>query len=199
MNHSNKHCCVLPLESKYLVCINLDLVSILLCFYFHLNEHSKLVILCSANVFKKTSYYQIKVITVTKKPSQILNDDEKLRWINQYARKNKEVLIVFDDMLENKELQKKENKTKENKTIVSELFRRERKLNISLVFISQSYSSVPKGIRLNATHYFIMKIFNKRELQEIPSNYSSNIEFKDFMRSWVFSLKKIVLWNHFRF
>ena len=43
---------------------------------------------------------------MTKKPSQILNDDEKLRWINQYARKNKEVLIVFDDMLENKELQK---------------------------------------------------------------------------------------------
>ena len=51
---------------------------------------------------------------MTKKPSQILNDDEKLRWINQYARKNKEVLIVFDDMLENKELQKK--KTKRNKT-----------------------------------------------------------------------------------
>ena len=116
--------------------------------------------------------------------------------------KNKEVLIVFDDMIENKELQKTKtnrNKTKENRTIVSELFRRERKLNISLVFISQSYSAVPKDITINATHYFIMKIFNKRELQQIPSNHSSNIEFKDFMRSCVFSLKKIILWNHFRF
>ena len=47
---------------------------------------------------------------------------------------------------------------------VTELFLRGRKLNISLVFISQSYFKVPKTIRLNATHYFIMKIPNKREL-----------------------------------
>ena len=110
--------------------------------------------------------------------------------------KNKEVLIVFDDMIKNKELQKKktnQNKTKENRTIVSEFIRRETELNISLVFISQSYSAVPKDIRINATHYFIMKMFNKREFQQIPSNHSSNVEFKDFMRSCVFSLKKILL------
>ena len=49
--------------------------------------------------------------------------------------------------------------------IVTELFLRGRKLNISLVFISQSYFKVPKTIRLNATHYFIMKIPNRSELQ----------------------------------
>ena len=48
---------------------------------------------------------------------------------------------------------------------VAELFLREIKLDISLVFILQSYFKVPKTIRLNATHYFIMKIANKRELQ----------------------------------
>ena len=58
---------------------------------------------------------------------------------------------------------------------------RERKLNILLFFISQSYFKVPKTLRLNATHYFIMKIPNKRELQQIASNHSSDIEFKDFM------------------
>ena len=49
--------------------------------------------------------------------------------------------------------------------IVTELFLRGRKLNTSLVFISQPYFKVPKTIRLNATHYFIIKIPNKRELQ----------------------------------
>ena len=66
--------------------------------------------------------------------------------------------------------------------IITELFLRGRKLNISLVFISQSYFKVPKTIRLNATHYFIMKIPNKRELQQIASNHSSGIDFKDFMK-----------------
>ena len=66
--------------------------------------------------------------------------------------------------------------------IVTELFLRGRKLNISLVFISQSYFKVSKTIRLNATHYFIMKIPNKLELQEIALNYLSDIGFKDFMK-----------------
>ena len=59
--------------------------------------------------------------------------------------------------------------------IVTELFLRGIKLNASLVFISQPYFKVPKTIRLNATHNFIMKIPNKRELQEIASNHSSSI------------------------
>ena len=66
--------------------------------------------------------------------------------------------------------------------IVTELFLRGRKLNISIVFISQSYFKVPKTIRLKATHYFIMKIRNKRKLQQIASNHLSDIEFKDFMK-----------------
>ena len=66
--------------------------------------------------------------------------------------------------------------------IIKELFIRCRKLNISLVFITQSYSSVPKDVRLNAIHYLIMKINNKRQLQNITINHSANIDYQDFMK-----------------
>ena len=66
--------------------------------------------------------------------------------------------------------------------IVRELFIRDRKLNISIVFITQSYFKVPKDVRLNSTHFFIMKIPNKRELQQIALNHTSDIDFKDFMQ-----------------
>ena len=62
------------------------------------------------------------------------------------------------------------------------MFIRGRKLNISIVFITQSYFKVPKDVRLNSTHFFIMKIPNKRELQQIALNHSSDIDFKDFMK-----------------
>ena len=79
--------------------------------------------------------------------------------IDDYNPKRKKKLIVFDDMIAdimtNKEFQ----------AIIKELFIRCRKLNISLVFITQSYFSVPKEVRLNSTHYLIMKIHCKRELQ----------------------------------
>ena len=65
--------------------------------------------------------------------------------------------------------------------IVTELFIRGTKLTISLVFIPQSYFALPKNIRLNSTHYFIMKIPNKGELHQIASNHTSDIDFKDFM------------------
>ena len=90
--------------------------------------------------------------------------------------KKTRVLIVFDDMIADMESNKKLS------PIVTELFLRGRKLNISLVFISQSYFKVPKTIRLSATHYFIMKIPSKRELQLIVSNYLSDIDFKKFMK-----------------
>ena len=64
--------------------------------------------------------------------------------------------------------------------IVTELFIRGRKLNISLVFITQSYFKVQKDVTLNTTHFFIMKILNKRELQQIAINHSSDINTKDF-------------------
>ena len=65
--------------------------------------------------------------------------------------------------------------------IVAELYFRGTKLNISLTFITRSYFAVLKNIRLNSTHYFLMKILNKRELQQIAFNYSSDIDFQDFM------------------
>ena len=90
-------------------------------------------------------------------------------------RKRKK-LIVFDymiaDILTNTKFQ----------AIIKVLFIRCRKLNISLVFITQSYFSVPKDVRLNSTHYLIMKINNKRELQNIAINHSADIDYKDFMK-----------------
>ena len=59
-----------------------------------------------------------------------------------------------------------------------------RKLNISVVFITQSYFKVPKDVRLNSTHFAIMKIPNKIELQQIALKHSSDIYFKDFMKTF---------------
>ena len=75
---------------------------------------------------------------------------------------------MIADMLSNKKLN----------PIVTEVVIRGRKLNISIVFITQSYFPVLKIIRLKSTHYFIMKIPNKRELQEIAFNNSSDIDLK---------------------
>ena len=90
--------------------------------------------------------------------------------------KKRKILIVFDDMIADMIINKKLN------PIVTKLFIRDRKLNISIAFITQSYFKVPEDVRLNSTHFFIMKIPNKRELQQIPLNHSSDIDFKDFMK-----------------
>ena len=79
---------------------------------------------------------------------------------------------MIADMINNKKLN----------PMVTELFIRSRKLNISIVFITQSYFKVPKDVRLNSTHFFIIKIPNKRELQQIALNHSSDIDFKYFMK-----------------
>ena len=76
------------------------------------------------------------------------------------------------DMINNKKLS----------PVVTELFIRDRKLNISFVFITQSYFKMPKDVRLNSTHFFIMKILNKREHQQIELNHSSGNDFKDFVK-----------------
>ena len=91
-------------------------------------------------------------------------------------RKKRKILIVFDDMIADMINNNKLN------PIVTELFIRGRKLNISIVFITQSYFKVPKDVRLNSTHFFIMKISNKRELQQIALNHSSDIDFKYFIK-----------------
>ena len=66
--------------------------------------------------------------------------------------------------------------------VVTELFIRDRTLDISIVFITQSYFRGPKDVRLNSTHFFITRIPNKRELQQIALNHSSDINFKDFIK-----------------
>ena len=73
-------------------------------------------------------------------------------------------------------------KNKQFQAIIKKLFIRCRKLNNSLVFITQSYFSVPKDVRLNLTHYLIMKINNRIELQNIAINHSSEIDYKDFIK-----------------
>ena len=86
--------------------------------------------------------------------------------------KENKILIVFDDMIADMIHNKKLN------LIVTELFIRGRKLNISLVFITQSYFKVPKDVRLNTSHFFIAKLPNKREHQQIAINHSSDINTK---------------------
>ena len=92
--------------------------------------------------------------------------------------KKGKILIVFDDMIADIINNKKLN------PIVTELFITGRKLNTSIVFITQSYFKVPKDVRLNSTHFFIMKIPNKRELQQIALNHSSDINSKYFIKTY---------------
>ena len=79
---------------------------------------------------------------------------------------------MIADIMSNKKFQ----------AIIKELFIRCRKLNISLAFITQPYFFVPKDVRLNSTHYLIMKINSKRQLQNIAINYSADIDYHDFMK-----------------
>ena len=90
--------------------------------------------------------------------------------------KDRKIVIVFDDMIAYMINNKKLN------SIVIELFIRGRKLKISLVFITQSHFKIPKDVELNTTHFFIMKIPIKKELQQIALDHSSDINFKDFIK-----------------
>ena len=86
------------------------------------------------------------------------------------TNKKRNILIVFDNMIADMLSSNKLN------LIVTELFIRGRKLNISLIFITQFYFTVPKNVKLNSTHYFIINISNKRELLQITFNHSSDID-----------------------
>ena len=70
---------------------------------------------------------------------------------------------------------------KKGQQILKDLFIRCRKLNISLRFLTQSYFSVPKDVRLNCAHYILFKLNNKRELQNIAINHSADINYEDFI------------------
>ena len=99
------------------------------------------------------------------------------KYIDEYnADKERKILIVFVDMIADMINNKKLN------SMVTELFIRGRKLNISLAFITQSYFKVPKDVRLDSTQFFITKISNKIELQKIVLNHSSDISSKDFIK-----------------
>ena len=103
--------------------------------------------------------------------------DDIYKNINDYnpIRKRKK-LIVFDDMIAGIMA------SKIFPAIIKELFIRCGKLNISLVFMTQSYFFVPKDAKLNTTHYFIMEIIEQIELQNIARNRSADIHYKDFMK-----------------
>ena len=97
--------------------------------------------------------------------------------IEEYnTNKELKILIVFDDIIVDIINNKKLN------AIMTELFIKGRKLNISLAFITQSYFKVPKDVRLNSTHFFTMKIPSKRELQHISLNNLSDINSEDFIK-----------------
>ena len=107
--------------------------------------------------------------------------DDVYENIDDYNPVRKKKLIVLDemiaDMMTNKKFQ----------AIIEELFIRRRKLNTSLVFITQSFFRVPKDVRLNSTDYLIIKIDNKKELQNIGINHSVDIDYKDFWKIYRFT------------
>ena len=103
--------------------------------------------------------------------------NDVLEDINNYNKKrDKKVLILFDDMIADI------MRSKKFKAIIKELFTRCRKLNISIVFITQSYFRTPKDARLNSNHYRLMKIGNKKELKRIAEENSGHLDFKDFLK-----------------
>ena len=103
--------------------------------------------------------------------------DDVYENIHDYnSTRKRKILIVFDDMIADIMTNKK------FQAIIKELFIRCRKINISLAFITQSYFSVLEDVRLNSTHYLIMKINNKRELQNIEINHSADIDYQDFIK-----------------
>ena len=103
--------------------------------------------------------------------------NDVLEDINNYNKKrDKKVLIIFDDM--SADIMRSEK----FKAIAKELFIRCRNLNLSIVFITQSYFRTPKDARLNSTHYILMKIGNKKELKSIAEENSGHLNFKDFLK-----------------
>ena len=100
-------------------------------------------------------------------------------------RRNRRILIIFDDMISHIMSNKKAQQ------ILKDLFIRCRKLNISLCFLTQSYFSVSKDVRLNCTHYILFKLNNKRELQNIAINQSADIDYKDFIKIYIICTREL--------
>ena len=97
--------------------------------------------------------------------------------INNYNKnRDKKVLTVFDNMIADIEY------NKNFKRIIKELFYRAHKINVSIVFIMQSYFRALKDTRLNSTHYIPTKINNKKELKRIAEEKSGHLDYKDFLK-----------------
>ena len=102
------------------------------------------------------------------------NMNDVLNDINNYNKnRDKKLLIVFDDMIADIEY------NKNFKRIIKELFFRARKINVSVVFITQAYFRALKDARLNSTHYILMKINNKKELKRITEEKPGHLDYKD--------------------
>ena len=105
--------------------------------------------------------------------------DDVLDDINNYNKnRDKKLLIVFDDRIADIEY------NKNFKRIIKELFYRARKMNISIVFITQSYFRALKDARLTSTHYILMKIGNKNELKSITEEKSGHLGYKNFLKMY---------------
>ena len=103
---------------------------------------------------------------------------------NDYNKnRDKKVLIVFDDMIADIEY------NKNFKRIIKELFYRARKINVLIVFITQSYFRTLNDARLNSTHYILMKIGNKKELKRIAEEKSGHLDYKDFFKMYNYCTK----------
>ena len=103
--------------------------------------------------------------------------DDVYENINDYnSSRQRKILIEFHDMIADIMTNKK------FQVIIKEPFIRCRKLNTSIVFITQCYFSVQKDLRLISTHYLIMKFNNKKELQNIAINHSANNDYKDIRK-----------------
>ena len=112
--------------------------------------------------------------------------NDVLQDINNYNKnRDKKVLIIFDDMIADI------MRSEKFKAIVKERFIICRKLNISIVFITQSYFRIPKDARLNSTHYILMKIGNKKELQSIAEENSGHLGFKEFLRIYNYCTREL--------
>ena len=125
-------------------------------------------------LINKTESTGLKFLNDSKAFIEFSNDmDDIYKNIKEYnLNKKQKILIRLDDIIADMLNNKKLN------PIVTEIFIRRKKLNMSFVFITQSYFTVPKNIRLNSTHYLVMVIPNKKELQQIAFNHSSDINFQ---------------------
>ena len=111
--------------------------------------------------------------------------DDVFNNINNYNKNSdKKVLIIFDDTIANI------MRSGKFKAIVKELFMRCRKLNISIVSITQSYFRTPKDARLNITHYILIKIGSKKEFKNIAEEKSGHLEYKDFLKIYNYCSKE---------